>query len=88
MTFEMLESKNSGTIIKVIGVGGAGTTVNHMISKDLKGVEFQCANTDAQALTSLLQKKLQLGDTGLGAGAKPEVGKEAAETDIEKLKSF
>ena len=58
MTFEMLESKNSGTIIKVIGVGGAGSNaVNHMISKDLKGVEFQCANTDAQALTSLLQKK-------------------------------
>ena len=50
MTFEMLESKNSGTIIKVIGVGGAGSNaVNHMISKDLQGVEFQCANTDAQA---------------------------------------
>ena len=90
MTFEMLESKNSGTIIKVIGVGGAGSNaVNHMISKDLKGVEFQCANTDAQALNkSPAEKKLQLGDSGLGAGAKPEVGKQAAENDIEKIKEF
>ena len=90
MTFEMLESKNSGTIIKVIGVGGAGSNaVNHMISKDLKGVEFQCANTDAQALNkSPAEKKLQLGDSGLGAGAKPEVGKEAAENEIEKIKEF
>ena len=90
MTFEMLESRNSGTIIKVIGVGGAGSNaVNHMISKDLKGVEFQCANTDAQALNkSPAEKKLQLGDSGLGAGAKPEVGKEAAENEIEKIKEF
>ena len=90
MTFEMLESKNSGTIIKVIGVGGAGSNaVNHMISKDLKGVEFQCANTDAQALNkSPAEKKLQLGDSGLGAGAKPEVGKEAAENEIEKIKEL
>ena len=90
MTFEMLESKNSGTIIKVIGVGGAGSNaVNHMISKDLQGVEFQCANTDAQALNkSPAEKKLQLGDSGLGAGAKPEVGKEAAENEIEKIKEF
>ena len=90
MTFEMLESKNSGTIIKVIGVGGAGSNaVNHMISKELTGVEFQCANTDAQALNkSPAQKKLQLGDSGLGAGAKPEVGKEAAENEIEKIKEF
>ena len=90
MTFEMLESKNSGTIIKVIGVGGAGSNaVNHMISKDLKGVEFQCANTDAQALNkSPAEKKLQLGDSGLGAGAKPEVGKQAAENEIEKIKEF
>ena len=90
MTFEMLESKNSGTIIKVIGVGGAGSNaVNHMISKELTGVEFQCANTDAQALSkSPAEKKLQLGDSGLGAGAKPEVGKEAAENEIEKIKEF
>ena len=90
MTFEMLESKNAGTVIKVIGVGGAGSNaVNHMINKDLKGVEFQCANTDAQALNkSPAEKKLQLGDSGLGAGAKPEVGKEAAENEIEKIKEF
>ena len=90
MTFEMLESRNSGTIIKVIGVGGAGSNaVNHMISKELKGVEFQCANTDAQALNkSPAEKKLQLGDSGLGAGAKPEVGKQAAENEIEKIKEF
>ena len=90
MTFEMLESKNAGTIIKVIGVGGAGSNaVNHMISKELTGVEFQCANTDAQALSkSPAEKKLQLGDSGLGAGAKPEVGKEAAENEIEQIKEF
>jgi len=86
----MLESRNSGTIIKVIGVGGAGSNaVNHMINKDLKGVEFQCANTDAQALNkSPAEKKLQLGDSGLGAGAKPEVGQQAAENEIEKIKEF
>jgi len=86
----MLESKNSGTIIKVIGVGGAGSNaVNHMINRDLKGVEFQCANTDAQALNkSPAEKKLQLGDSGLGAGAKPEVGQQAAENEIEKIKEF
>ena len=90
MTFEMLESRNAGTIIKVIGVGGAGSNaVNHMISKELKGVEFQCANTDAQALgKSPAEKKLQLGDSGLGAGAKPEVGQQAAENEIEKIKEF
>ena len=90
MTFEMLESRNSGTIIKVIGVGGAGSNaVNHMINKDLRNVEFQCANTDAQALNkSPGEKKLQLGDSGLGAGAKPEIGKQAAENEIEKIKEF
>tara|TARA_B100000963_G_scaffold361361_1_gene396356 strand:- start:3099 stop:4313 length:1215 start_codon:yes stop_codon:yes gene_type:complete len=90
MTFEMLESRNSGTIIKVIGVGGAGSNaVNHMINKDLRNVEFQCANTDAQALNkSPAEKKLQLGDSGLGAGAKPEIGKQAAENEIEKIKEF
>ena len=60
-----------------------------MISKELTGVEFQCANTDAQALSkSPAEKKLQLGDSGLGAGAKPEVGKEAAEMKLKKSKNF
>ena len=88
MTFEMMESRNAGVKIKVIGVGGAGgNAVNHMISKNLKGVEFLCANTDAQALTNTpAEKKLQLGESGLGAGARPEVGKQAAEDELEKIK--
>ena len=75
------ESFNLGTQIKVIGVGGGGgNAVEHMIAKNVRGVEFICANTDAQALqASLASKHIQLGDTGLGAGSKPEKGREAAE---------
>ena len=76
MTFEMLESKNSGTIIKVIGVGGAGSNaVNHMIRKELTGVEFQCANTDAQVLAdSKVQTTLQFGDGITVGGATASAG--------------
>lgn len=71
---------NQGTVIKVIGVGGAGgNAVNHMIRKRVQGVEFICANTDAQALRRAeTENRIQLGKTGLGAGANPAVGKEAA----------
>ena len=88
MSFEMLEAQCSGTVIKVIGVGGAGgNAVSQMIHRSVKGVEFICANTDAQALNkSPAELKLQLGDTGLGAGAKPEKGKESAEREREKIK--
>jgi cell division protein FtsZ len=81
MPIEMIEEFDQGTQIKVIGVGGGGgNAVDHMIAQGVQGVEFICANTDAQALNrSRADQLLQLGSSGLGAGAKPEVGKSAAE---------
>ena len=81
MAIEMIEEFDQGTQIKVIGVGGGGgNAVDHMIAQGVMGVEFICANTDAQALNrSKADQLLQLGSTGLGAGAKPEMGKAAAE---------
>jgi cell division protein FtsZ len=86
MAFEMIENDahsafNQGTNIKVIGVGGGGgNAVEHMIASGVRGVEFICANTDAQALkTSSAHQFLQLGKTGLGAGGKPVVGRESAD---------
>jgi cell division protein FtsZ len=81
MPIEMIEEFDQGTQIKVIGVGGGGgNAVDHMIAQGVQGVEFICANTDAQALNrSRADQLLQLGATGLGAGAKPEMGKAAAE---------
>jgi cell division protein FtsZ len=79
--FEIVESHaTGGTVIKVVGVGGAGgNAVDHMIRNGVVGVEFIAANTDAQALSRCLAKhQLQLGSTGLGAGAKPEAGRAAA----------
>ena len=66
--------------IKVIGVGGGGNNaVNRMIEQGLQGVDFIVANTDLQVLnSSKAQVKIQLGSTGLGAGADPDVGREAA----------
>ncbi|MDH4451069.1 MAG: cell division protein FtsZ [Rhodoferax sp.] len=82
MSIEMIEHEafHQGTQIKVIGVGGGGgNAVEHMISTDVAGVEFICANTDAQALSrSSAHKLIQLGATGLGAGSKPDKGREAA----------
>ena len=80
MAIEMIEEFDLGTQIKVIGVGGGGgNAVDHMIAKGVQGVEFVCANTDAQSLNrSTAHHLIQLGSTGLGAGAKPEKGKEAA----------
>ena len=68
------------TVIKVIGVGGAGgNAVNHMASSGLLDIEFICANTDAQALANTLtEKRIQLGESGLGAGSDPIIGREAA----------
>ena len=89
MAIEMIEEAafNQGTQIKVIGVGGGGgNAVEHMIATAVGGVEFICANTDAQALSrSSAHKTIQLGVTGLGAGSKPDKGREAAtqaEADI------
>ena len=89
MSIEMIEVEefNRGTQIKVIGVGGGGSNaVEHMIQSRVQGVEFICANTNAQALArSSAHRLIQLGRTGLGAGSKPDKGREAAlmaEADI------
>jgi cell division protein FtsZ len=76
-----VEEFHQGTQIKVIGVGGGGgNAVEHMIGRAVQGVEFICANTDAQALArSAAHKTIQLGTSGLGAGSKPEKGREAAQ---------
>ncbi|GCL64084.1 cell division protein FtsZ [Pseudaquabacterium pictum] len=81
MPIEMIEEFDQGTRIKVVGVGGGGgNAVEHMITQGVQGVEFVCANTDAQALNrSSAHQLIQLGDNGLGAGGKPEKGKAAAE---------
>ncbi len=88
--FELIESAVPNAVIKVIGVGGGGSNaVNHMVNEQIEGVEFICANTDAQALRQSNAKTLlQLGGNvtkGLGAGAKPEVGRQAALEDRERI---
>ena len=91
MSIEMIEVEefNAGTQIKVIGVGGGGgNAVEHMIASGVKGVEFICANTDAQALrASSAHKVIQLGHSGLGAGSKPERGREAAEAAVDEIRT-
>jgi cell division protein FtsZ len=89
MGIEMIEEFNQGTQIKVIGVGGGGgNAVDHMINRGVQGVEFICANTDAQALNrSKAHTLLQLGHTGLGAGSRPEAGKASAEEAVDRIKS-
>lgn len=82
MEFEMVDQDMAGkTIIKVVGVGGAGgNAVQHMIRRGVDGVEFICMNTDAGALQrSAASINLQLGSSGLGAGAKPEIGAASAQ---------
>jgi cell division protein FtsZ len=83
-----VEEFHQGTQIKVIGVGGGGgNAVEHMISRAVQGVEFICANTDAQALArSNAHKTIQLGSSGLGAGSKPDKGRDAAETAEEAIR--
>ena len=88
MPIEMIEEFDQGTQIKVIGVGGGGgNAVEHMIGQGVQGVEFICANTDAQALNrSNAATLVQLGTSGLGAGSKPDVGRSAAEDAIDRIK--
>jgi cell division protein FtsZ len=88
MAIEMIEEFDQGTRIKVMGVGGGGgNAVEHMITRNVQGVEFICANTDAQALNrSSAHTVIQLGSTGLGAGAKPEAGKSAAEEAEQRIR--
>ncbi|MCP5266360.1 MAG: cell division protein FtsZ [Burkholderiaceae bacterium] len=90
MPFEMLEDNDhEGAIIKVVGVGGAGgNAVNHMINKGVQGVEFIAVNTDRQALRrSQAGSVIQLGEQGLGAGARPEAGHDAAEAARDEIRA-
>ncbi len=88
--FELVDSIHQSAVIKVIGVGGGGgNAVKHMIANKVEGVEFICANTDAQALKDIdARTVLQLGSTmtkGLGAGANPDVGRQAAMEDRDRI---
>jgi cell division protein FtsZ len=88
--FELIDTVPSNAVIKVIGVGGGGgNAVKHMIENEVEGVDFICANTDAQALSDVASKTvLQLGGDitkGLGAGANPEIGRAAAMEDRERI---
>src|SRR5690606_4435700 len=88
--FEIMDRDSQEAVIKVIGVGGCGgNAVAHMIEKNVGGVEFICANTDIQALKKSQAKTvLQIGadiTKGLGAGARPEIGREAALEDRERI---
>lgn len=88
--FEFAESQPQNAVIKVVGVGGGGgNAVKHMIASHIEGVEFICANTDAKALNDVDSRAvLQLGNNvtkGLGAGANPEVGRQAAMEDRDRI---
>jgi len=89
--FELVDNVPQNAVIKVVGVGGGGgNAVEHMLSNQVDGVEFICANTDAQALKNMNSKTLlQLGGAitkGLGAGANPNVGRDAALEDRERIR--
>ena len=92
MPIEMIDTDasgfNTGTRIKVIGVGGGGSNaVDHMINRNVQGVEFISANTDAQALgRTRAGQAIQLGTSGLGAGSKPDKGREAAEAAADEIR--
>jgi len=88
--FELMDSFSQNAVIKVLGVGGGGgNAVSHMIASGIEGVDFICANTDAQALKkSNVKMALQIGcniTKGLGAGANPEVGRQAAMEDRDRI---
>src|SRR5689334_9447378 len=85
--------KEKSSIIKVIGVGGGGgNAVNHMFSQEIEGVNFITCNTDAQSLAmSKIPNRIQLGPNltqGLGAGANPDIGRQATEESLEEIKSI
>ena len=91
--FEIMDTDGQSAVIKVVGVGGGGgNAVQNMVDSGIEGVEFICANTDAQALEgSGVEALLQLGTSltkGLGAGANPEIGREAALEDRERIKEL
>ncbi len=93
MKFEFMDTQSQSAVIKVIGVGGGGgNAVQHMVEQNLDGVDFIVANTDAQALkNSSAKTTIQIGTNitkGLGAGANPEIGREAALEDKERLQEM
>ena len=88
--FELADDLPQSAVIKVIGVGGGGgNAVQHMLANNIEGVEFICANTDSQALRNVdARSVIQLGNAvtkGLGAGANPEIGRQAAMEDRERI---
>src|SRR3984885_4635413 len=88
--FELMDAYSQSAVIKVIGVGGGGgNAVSHMVASGIEGVDFICVNTDAQALkASKIKTSLQIGcniTKGLGAGADPEVGRQAAMEDRDRI---
>ncbi|HWS02409.1 MAG TPA: cell division protein FtsZ, partial [Gammaproteobacteria bacterium] len=88
--FELMDAYSQNAVIKVMGVGGGGgNAVQHMVEASIDGVEFICANTDAQALQNINARvALQLGSgmtKGLGAGANPDIGRQAATEDRERI---
>jgi len=88
--FELSDADAQGAVIKVIGIGGGGcNAVQHMLDEGIEGVECFCANTDAQVLEALsISRTIQLGadmTKGLGAGADPEVGRQAAQEDRDRI---
>jgi cell division protein FtsZ len=88
--FVLADTENQGAVIKVVGVGGGGgNAVTHMVNSGIEGVDFVCINTDAQALKhSKVKTSLQIGSNitkGLGAGADPEVGRQAAMEDRDRI---
>jgi cell division protein FtsZ len=85
--FEIINDSSAGPVIKVIGVGGAGgNAVDHMIEQGVDGVDFFAVNTDAQVLSrSKARNQIQLGTSGLGAGAKPEEARSVAIAERERL---
>ncbi|MES2998290.1 MAG: cell division protein FtsZ [Pseudomonadota bacterium] len=90
--YGLVDTPIQNAVIKVIGVGGGGgNALEHMLAQDIDGVEFICANTDAQALKNSSAKcLLQLGQQitkGLGAGANPDIGRQAAEADRERIRA-
>ncbi|MCH9644323.1 MAG: cell division protein FtsZ [Gammaproteobacteria bacterium] len=91
--FEIGENKPHNALIKVLGIGGGGgNAIEHMMAENIEGVEFVVANTDAQALSrSSARTVVQLGEEitkGLGAGANPEVGRQAAEENRERIREM
>src|SRR6188474_3091953 len=88
--FVLAETENHGAIIKVVGVGGGGgNAVTHMVNSGIEGVDFVCVNTDAQALKhARVKTSIQIGSNitkGLGAGADPEIGRQAAMEDRDRI---